>query len=666
MPSFQPSKTPSLARKPIEKRKVLAWAAIFTSTPFLIAIAVHVVGLLAVGGVVVFKGGNPLAIFTAQNVEDGASGAESEAPPSAEEEPAMEQEASPVPLESATTPTEVEESTDVLALSTPSTVPSFVSASPTKVTGPAVPGFGSGGGGGTGSGGGGKRKARTGKGSLFGFDESLEDDLIGAMYDLKLDPSGKKPTGLGPHGTPGITDDDFYKACRGLLAGNRVNESALRRYFAVPKKLGATQLFIPYRQADEAPKSFGVADKVKPNFWVIHYKGRFAAPVSGQYRFVGKADDLLWVAVEGRTVLEAHWDNNNFLTSWRPKEHVNEHSIYDFMEGNTDDDKKKAFLTYGDWMNLEAGKPKDLEILLGEYGGGRFFAVLLIQQKGEKEKMGKSKDRPVYPLFVTAEPDSSQRTIMRNSKLEFPRDIPVFAASQRPSLSSEAVVPESTDSAAATAYENGWTDISGDSEGFQRWVLRNNSDDSKKIFAGFYIAKEEEKPEITPVATSGKAWALYADGEGFPEATAFRAFDKPMAKNRSFSVDLIAPTFTSEKGAIGMALRSGNESERPADYNAKARLEIAVLGGKQNFQVLDGQGLMDTEVPASAEGVRIEVTLKSPETYDLRITPLGGGSPGEWKDRKLGGETGGLLESFSLFNRDSEKNVFLNNLKLKL
>ncbi|NCZ89178.1 MAG: dTDP-glucose 4,6-dehydratase, partial [Actinobacteria bacterium] len=32
---------------------------------------------------------------------------------------------------------------------------------------------------------------------------------------------------------------------------------------------------------------------------------------------------------------------------------------------------------------------------------------------------------------------------------------------------------------------------------YARWVLRNNSDESKKLFAGFYIAKEEEKPEIT-------------------------------------------------------------------------------------------------------------------------------------------------------------------------
>ena len=39
-------------------------------------------------------------------------------------------------------------------------------------------------------------------------------------------------------------------------------------------------------------ETFGVADKVKPNYWLIHYRGRCAAPTSGQFRFVGKADDL--------------------------------------------------------------------------------------------------------------------------------------------------------------------------------------------------------------------------------------------------------------------------------------------------------------------------------------------------------------------------------------
>ena len=663
MPPAAKPKFPAPAEKKSEKKKFLAIGALITSTPFLIAIAVHVLLLLVGGSMVIFRGGNPLAVFTSQEVGDGDAGAEAEAPPSPEES-MPEPESEPAAMETEVAPTEIEESSDILSLSTPSTVPSFAPPAPTKATGSAVVGFGSSGGGGGSTGIGGRKKARTGKGSLFGFDETQEDDLIGTMYDLKTDASGKKPTGLGPDKSPGVTDSDFYRACRELLAGNRVNESALRRYFSVPKKLGATQLFIPYRQADEAPKSFGVADKVKPNFWVIHYKGRFSAPVSGQYRFVGKADDLLWVAVEGRTVLEAHWDNNNFLTSWRPKEHVNEHSVYDFMEGNTEDDKKKAFLTYGDWMNLEAGKPKDLEILLGEYGGGRFFAVLLIQQKGEKEKMGKSKDRPVYPLFVTADPDSTQRVTMRNSKLEFPRETPVFGASQKPAPSVGALALEFTDAAENPLYDTGWTE-SGETDGFGSWVLKSNGDESKKSFAGFYVAKEEEKTEITPVASAGKAWGLYADGDGNEEAVAFRSFSQPLSPNQAFSLEFIFPPPASSDGVIGLALRSGDQATSLGDYNAGARLEIFAQGGKANFQILDGQGTLDSGIPVSSEGVRAEITIKTVDSYDLRLVPLAGGKPTDWKDRKLGGESGSALKGFSLFNRNSEKNAFANRLKIR-
>ena len=42
-----------------QKKKWLSLAALITSTPFLIAIAVHVLALAVVGSVVIFKGGNP-------------------------------------------------------------------------------------------------------------------------------------------------------------------------------------------------------------------------------------------------------------------------------------------------------------------------------------------------------------------------------------------------------------------------------------------------------------------------------------------------------------------------------------------------------------------------------------------------------------------------------
>lgn len=651
------------ADKKQNQRKFVALAALLTSTPFLIAIAVHVLLLLVGGSVVIFKGGNPLAIFTSQNV-GGEAGAEAAAPPSPEE-PTPEPESEPMAMESEVKPTETDQSTDILALSTPSTVPSFAPPAPAKASAP------------TGMSGGTKLAGsprpvgraggkRTGKSTLFGFEETMESDLIGTMIDLKQDASGKKSTGIG------AADTDFYRAARDLLSGSRVSESALRKYFVVPKKLGATQLFIPVCDASEAPKVFGVADKVKPNYWIIRYKGRFAAPVSGQYRFVGKADDLLWVAVDGRTVLEAHWDVNNFLTNWRPKDHVKEHSLYDFMGGNTEGDRERAFLTYGDWMTLEAGKSKDLEILLGEYGGGRFFGVLLIQMKGQEYAKGKSKDRPVIPLFMVAEPTAQQKQAMRGSKIEFPKDTPVFGvgdSSPGPAEAEPSAAPPSTGGRTDTAatYGSEWKDGTGITDGWEGWALRANGNPDKKSYAGFYLAKLEEKSGSEPVATEGKSFAIFADGEGFQEAAAFRGFAKPLETNQSLSLDFITPVPKSNagsSGSLGLTLRHGKKSDEPKDYNAGARFELTALEGQSNYQVYDGSQPSDSGLPVSPGGLRIEFILKSPDTYDLKLSPLTGGAPVELKDRKLGGEAGSSLDSLAIFNRDSEQNAFFNRLRL--
>jgi hypothetical protein len=79
------AKPPVPAEKKSEKKKLFAIGALLTSTPFLIAIAIHALLLIGGGSIVIFKGGNPLAIFTSQDTGDGDVGAEAEAPPGPEE-----------------------------------------------------------------------------------------------------------------------------------------------------------------------------------------------------------------------------------------------------------------------------------------------------------------------------------------------------------------------------------------------------------------------------------------------------------------------------------------------------------------------------------------------------------------------------------------------------
>ena len=137
-PAAKPNKPrpPAPTEKKSEKKKFFAIGALLTSTPFLIAIAIHALLLIGGGSIVIFKGGNPLAIFTSQDVGDGSGAVEAEAPPSPEE-PTPEPESEPMPMETEVAPTEVEESSDILALSTPSTIPSFTPPAPAKVSAPS-------------------------------------------------------------------------------------------------------------------------------------------------------------------------------------------------------------------------------------------------------------------------------------------------------------------------------------------------------------------------------------------------------------------------------------------------------------------------------------------------------------------------------------------------
>ena len=295
-PAIKP-KSPPLAEKKSEKKKFLAIGALLTSTPFLIAIAIHALLLIGGGSIVIFKGGNPLAIFTSQDVGEGESTAEAAAPPGPEE-PMPEPESEPMALETEVTPTEVEESSDILALSTPSTVPSFAPPAPAKVSAP------------TGAAGGGVKMAasprpvgragakRTGRSTLFGFSEKMGGELEGTMYDLKLKADGKKPSG--------IDDKNFAETVRKIVR-NRFRSASLADFYRVDKKFFATMFYILLQEAGEAPKTFGVQGKVKPNNFIIHYTGSFAAPEDGTYRFVGLGDDSIIVLVDGSVRLEGNW-----------------------------------------------------------------------------------------------------------------------------------------------------------------------------------------------------------------------------------------------------------------------------------------------------------------------------------------------------------------------
>jgi hypothetical protein len=220
---------------------------------------------------------------------------------------------------------------------------------------------------------------------FFGQTKQSEAAFMGVLYDLKQT-QDHKPTNVDPETYTSVIDEFLSK---------NWDETVLNRYYRVSQPLFTTQIFIPNMNADNAPKAFGAQKTVKPSRWVIHYKGQVSAPEPGTYRFWGIADDVMAVAVNGKTELVgARRDmvNRMTLTQWKPSEREGAHE----GDGN---------LIPGDWFTLKASEIIDLDIIIGERPGGIFNAFVMLEKQGasyDTDRRGKL----ILPIFQVAPYDT--------------------------------------------------------------------------------------------------------------------------------------------------------------------------------------------------------------------------------------------------------------------
>lgn len=215
--------------------------------------------------------------------------------------------------------------------------------------------------------------ARAEESAAFGRESNGESGLIGILYDFKQTQK-RTPTGVKP--------PDYTRIVEEFLSKDW-SESVLNRYFRATRPLYTTQIFIPLMSAGEAPKAFGMQDVIKPAAWVVYYKGQVSPPEDGSYRFLAYSDDIMAVAVNGRTVcIGARFD----LKMWKSSEKGPR-----IVAANGD-------LTYGDWIPLKKDEPVDLDVLVGERPGGLFCAFLLYEKQGA-EYAKNDKGQTAYPIF---------------------------------------------------------------------------------------------------------------------------------------------------------------------------------------------------------------------------------------------------------------------------
>lgn len=219
-------------------------------------------------------------------------------------------------------------------------------------------------------------------------------------------------------------------------------------------------------------------------------------------------------------------------------------------------------------------------------------------------------------------------------------------------------------------YNGGWNPGSGGDNGFFGWQFAAKAD-GEGSFAGHYLGKVGEKPEVAPLTTD-RVFALFANGKSYEESVAFRGIAVPLEPGDNFTFEIVHGPFQ-QKGEqddpvpseVGVTYRTGNADGAVTDIETGARLRFFAREGSPNYLITDSEKEFDTGIPITQEAVALTLTLVDADTYDLEVINLKDKSVKLLEGRKFGGEAGAPIQSLAFFNRNAEAHdFFFNNFQL--
>ena len=214
----------------------------------------------------------------------------------------------------------------------------------------------------------------------------------------------------------------------------RVHYPALDKYYCSPTRLWSSCFFSENIAASEAPKAYQCEKDVKPAAWVCIYSGNVVAPFTGKFRFVGAADDVMFVRFNKEIVLDygcATFSAGEFWAMSR-----DDNNIRQLKSGSSNDIRRKSSLyskqnlevyparsggaafdlAKGLPISVKEGEVYPIEVLISEIPGGHYAQALYIEQL----------DANNQPLMN----DSSGRMTLFRTTLDLPeqptRDFPEF------------------------------------------------------------------------------------------------------------------------------------------------------------------------------------------------------------------------------------------------
>ena len=222
--------------------------------------------------------------------------------------------------------------------------------------------------------------------TVFGTEMSIGNDFVGVFYDPK-----RKRNGTGGSMRSRYYGGADFNVLLHKFLQRKMDPGVLSGYYRAPKKLYTTTFAMPQNLSLMAPTSFGCPDTLGC-LWLVHYKGKLVYPEDIKFRFVACADDVITVMVDGEYVVQS------LNTVSNPDGSM----LRDIWYRNTEPVPiGRYFVVKGDWIELQAGVPKDMEVMMAEIPGGNFQAVLCVEVEGVDYPLN-DWGGPILPIFRTA------------------------------------------------------------------------------------------------------------------------------------------------------------------------------------------------------------------------------------------------------------------------
>ena len=247
--------------------------------------------------------------------------------------------------------------------------------------------------------------------------------LQGVFYDLKQtkDRRATEVAGDTNRLLPILKEFVLGSWGRQYDKNGEVHYTFFDKYYCSPTRLWNSLVYILPLSANRAPEAFQCQNEVDGKGWVCIYSGNVVAPFTGKFRFIGSGDDIIVVRFNKEIVLDYGWHSatiGSYLgNGW-------DDGLRKSMTGDIQNERFKRMIAesplyskhklsvYSPWsdhnhglakspvLQVEEGNVYSIEILITEFPGIWFNAVLFMEQLDENDQPI-NEDHERYTLFRT-------------------------------------------------------------------------------------------------------------------------------------------------------------------------------------------------------------------------------------------------------------------------